>query len=89
MDDFENTKASALGDYIPAKLEMDEDEHPIMMKALHDYPADAHLICIFTNGKSVRIPIKAYETKNNHRKLTSALSDVAPIAALIYEEKPV
>lgn len=89
VDDFENTKASALGDYIPAKLEMDEDEHPIMMRALHDYPEDAHLICIFTNGKGVRIPIKAYETKNNRRKLTGALSDVAPIAALIYEEKPI
>lgn len=89
VDDFENTKASALGDYIPAKLEMDDDEHPIMMKALHDYPEEGHLICIFANGKGVRIPIKAYETKNNRRKLTGALSDVSPIVALIYEEKPV
>lgn len=87
VDDFENTKASALGDYIPAKLEMDDDEHPIMMKAMHEYPDDAHLICVFANGKGVRIPIKAYETKNNRRKLTGALSDVSPVVALVYEEK--
>ena len=87
VDDFENTKASALGEYIPAKLEMDDDEHPIMMKAMHSYPDNEHLICIFANGKGVRIPIKAYETKNNRRKLTGALSDVSPIVALIYEDK--
>lgn len=66
---------------------MDDDEHPIMMKAMHSYPDNEHLICIFANGKGVRIPIKAYETKNNRRKLTGALSDVSPIVALIYEDK--
>ena len=85
VDDFDTTKASALGDYIPARLEMDEDEHPVMMKALKEYREDHHMIFLFANGKGVRVPVSAYETKNNRKKLTGAFSDVSPIVAAVYE----
>lgn len=86
VEDFDTTKASALGEYIPAKLSMDEDEHPIMMKALKKYNEDHNMIFLFANGKGVKIPVTAYETKNNRKKLTGAFSDVSPIVAAIYEE---
>ena len=85
VDDFDTTKASALGDYIPAKLGMEEDEHPVMMKALKEYSEDHHMIFLFANGKGVRVPVTAYETKNNRKKLTGAFSDASPIVAAIYE----
>ena len=85
VDDFDTTKASALGDYIPAKLGMEDDEHPIMMKALKEYKEDHYMIFLFANGKGVRVPVSAYETKNNRKKLTGAFSDVSPIVAAIYE----
>jgi len=85
VDDFDTTKASALGDYIPAKLGMDDDEHPVMMKALKEYRDDHYMIFLFENGKGVRVPVSAYETKNNRKKLTGAFSDVSPIAAAVYE----
>ncbi len=85
VDDFDTTKASALGDYIPAKLAMDEDEHPVMMKALTEYKEGDHIIFIFQNGKGVRVPVAAYETKNNRKKLTGAFSDLSPVVAVIYE----
>ncbi len=89
VDDFESTKASALGDYIPAKLGMDEDEHPVMMKALTKYSEEEHIIFLFQNGKGVRVPVSAYETKNNRKKLTGAFSDVSPVVAVVYEgEEP-
>ncbi len=85
VDDFDTTKASALGDYIPAKLGMEDDEHPIMMKALKEYREDHYMIFLFANGKGVRVPVNAYETKNNRKKLTGAFSDASPIVAAIYE----
>ena len=85
VDDFDTTKASALGDYIPAKLGMEDDEHPIMMKALKEYKEDHYMIFLFANGKGVRVPVSAYETKNNRKKLTGAFSDASPIVAAIYE----
>ncbi len=86
VEDFDTTKASALGEYIPAKLGMDDDEHPIMMKALTGYPEDHNMIFLFANGKGVKIPVQAYETKNNRKKLTGAFSDASPIVAAIYED---
>jgi len=85
VDDFDTTKASALGDYIPAKLGMEDDEHPVMMKALKEYNENHHMIFLFANGKGVRVPVTAYETKNNRKKLTGAFSDASPVVAVIYE----
>jgi DNA gyrase subunit A len=88
LDDFSNTKASALGDFLPAVLDFDEDERPVMLKALTEYNPEHHIIFIFANGKGVRVPVTAYETKTNRRKLSGAFSDISPIVAVFYEEKP-
>ena len=88
-DDFEPVKASALGDFLPAKLGFDGDEKPILMKSmLGGYSDKHHIIYIFENGKGVRVPVSAYDTKGNRRRLTGAYSDASPIVAAFYEEKP-
>jgi len=86
--DFDAVKASSLGDYLAAKLEFDEDEHPIMMKAITEYDPQDNFIFLFENGKGVRIPVTAYETKTNRRRLTGAFSDASPAAAILYEHEP-
>ncbi|MBE6541892.1 MAG: topoisomerase IV [Ruminococcaceae bacterium] len=86
--DIDTVKASSLGDFIAAKLGFDEDEKPVMMKALTEYNEKENVIFIFENGKGVKIPVTAYETKTNRRKLTGAYSDASPIAAVIYEKEP-
>ena len=87
VSDFENTKASAMGDFLPAKLGMESGEKPIFMRIQKTYPDDEHMIFIFENGKGVRIPLSAYETKAVRRKLQGAYSDASPIVAAFYEEK--
>ena len=86
--DFEPVKASSLGDYIPAKLNMEEDEHPILMKALREYNKDHNVIFIFENGKAVKIPMDRYQVKSNRRRQTAAFSSASPVVAAIYEEAP-
>ncbi len=89
-DDFDPVKASALGDFVPAKLGFDDGEKPIMMKALlNGYDPAHHIIYIFENGKGVRVPVTAYDTKGTRRRLTGAYSEASPIVAAIYEEKPI
>ena len=87
--DFEDTKASALGVYLPTKLEMDEGENVIAMIDPGDYAK--HLLIVFENGKAARIELGAYETKTNRRKLVNAYSDKSPAVsvALIDEERDV
>ncbi len=87
--DLDPVKASSLGEFIAAKLGFDDDEKPVMMKALSSYEPEDNIIFIFENGKGVKIPVTAYETKTNRRKLTGAFSDSSPIAAIIYEHDPV
>lgn len=86
--DIEPVKASSLGEFIAVKLGFDEEEKPVMMKALTQYNENDNIIFIFENGKGVKIPVTAYETKTNRRKLTGAYSDASPIAAVIYEHEP-
>ncbi len=88
LDDFDTTKASALGEFLPATLKFDEDELPIMLKALTSYDSKHHIVFIFENGKGVRIPVSAYETKTNRRKLSGAFSASSPIVAAFYESEP-
>ncbi len=87
-EDFDNTKASALGDYLPVKLNMDPDEKPILLNIQNKYPAKENLVLIFANGKGVRVSIANYETTGNRRKLTSAFSKSSPIVAAFYEKAP-
>ncbi len=68
--DFEATKASQLGDYIPAVLGMESDEKVVSMLCVSDYSGD--LVLFFENGKGVRIPLDSYKTVTNRKKLTKA-----------------
>ncbi len=85
--DFDCVKASAMGDYIPAKLNMDEGEKPVFMRIQKGYPAGENFVFIFENGKGVRVPVSAYETKGNRRKLVNAYSSTSPIVGVFYEEE--
>ncbi len=78
--DFSTTKASELGDYIPAKLEMDKDERVIFSMPLEDYKG--RLAIIFENGKGLSFPLSAYETKSARKKLTGAFSTLSPAVAI-------
>ena len=85
--DFDVTKASALGDYIPAKLGFDEGEKVVFMKLIHTYNEKDNMIFIFENGKGVRVPVISYQTKSNRRKLTNAYSTASPLVAALYEDE--
>jgi DNA gyrase subunit A len=89
LDDFDTTKASALGEFLPASLNFEEGEYPIMLKALTEYNPKHNVVFFFENGKGVRVPLTAYETKGNRRKLTGAFSSASPVVGAIYETEPV
>ena len=81
LSEFGDSKASVLGDYLPAKLGMDEGESVVYMVLPGDY--SGHLLFFFENGKIARVEMKAYATVSNRRKLTGAYSDKSPLAALL------
>ena len=83
--DFECCKASAMGEFLPAKLGMDEGERPVFMRVQKDYPDNENFVYIFENGKGVRVPASCYETKGTRRKLVGAYSAASPICAVFYE----
>ena len=87
-DDFDTTKASALGDYLPVTLKMDTDEKPILMNIQNKYPEKENFVFIFANGKGVRVSASNYEVTGNRRKITSAFSKTSPIVAAFYEKAP-
>ncbi len=78
--EFEDTKASVMGDYIPAKLGFDEGEKVVGMVATKDYSET--LLFFFENGKVGKVPLKAYETKTKRKKLANAYSDKSALNAL-------
>ncbi len=87
MCEFDTTKASALGEYIPSKLKFDEGEGVLLMYPLRDYSPDTNIVFIFENGKGVKVSLANYETKSNRKKLTNAYSTTsAPVAAFIEKE---
>ncbi|MBQ3866309.1 MAG: topoisomerase IV, partial [Clostridia bacterium] len=78
--DFSVTKASEMGDYIPAKLGMEKDE-----KVVFACPANGYkdrLAIVFDSGKGVIFPMSVYETKSARKKLTGAFSTAAPVAGM-------
>ena len=79
--DFSDGKASLLGDYLPTKLGMDEEEKVIDLVLPGDY--SGHVLFFFENGKCARVSLSAYATTSNRRKLTGAYSDKSPLAALV------
>ncbi len=82
LSDFPDTKASALGDYLPSKLGMDPEEAVVGMVLPGDY--SGALLFFFENGKAARVDLSAYATTSNRRKLTGAYSDKSPLAAMLY-----
>ena len=80
--DFDDTKASVLGDYVAAKLEMEEGELPVYMAVTSDY--SGYMIFFFENGKAAKVELSAYKTTSNRRRLTGAYSDKSPLKALLH-----
>lgn len=83
--DFADTKASVLGEYIAAKLQMDENEVPVKMIVTKDYKGI--LVFGFENGKIAKVPLEAYYTKTNRKKLVNAYSDKSPLTDVIFIEE--
>ena len=80
ISEFDDAKASVLGDYLPAKLGMDAGETVVFAVLPGDY--SGALLFFFENGKVARVEIKAYQTTSNRRKLTGAYSDKAPLTCI-------
>ncbi len=80
--EFDDTKASVLGDFVGSKLSMDEGETAISMVVLKEYKG--YMLFFFENGKVAKVDISAYETKTNRKKLIKAYSDKSPLVACVY-----
>ena len=81
LGEFEDSKASVLGDYLPAKLKMEDGESVVYAVLPGDYSGS--LLFLYENGKAARIALTAYQTASNRRKLTGAYSDKSPLAAIL------
>ncbi len=77
LSDFEDGKASQLGDYLPQKLGMETGENVLHVALPGDYKG--FMMFFFENGKAAKVPLSGYETKTNRRKLTGAFSDKSPL----------
>ena len=85
LSDFDDSKASLLGDYLPTKLGMDGEEKVVWACCPGDY--SAHLLFFFENGKAARVELSAYQTQTRRKKLTGAYSDKSPlVSALVLSE---
>ena len=81
LSDFDDSKASLLGDYLPQKLGFDPGENAVEVIFTTDYKQ--MLLFFFENGKVAKVPLSAYETKTNRRKLTGAYSDKSRLVRAI------
>jgi DNA gyrase subunit A len=79
--DFDDAKASVLGDYVAAKLEMEEGELPVYMAVTSDY--SGYMMFFFENGKAAKVSLDAYRTVTKRKKLIKAFSDKSPVAAVM------
>ena len=80
--DFDDCKASVLGDYLASKLGMDEDEAPVYALLPGDYKGN--MVIVFQNGKAARFSLESFETKTNRRRLTGAYSGKSPAIAFFH-----
>ncbi len=85
LSDFEDGKASQLGDYLPQKLSMDAGESVVEVVFPGDYKG--FVLFFFENGKAAKVPLSAYETKTNRRRLTGAYSDKSALKSCITLER--
>ena len=79
LSDFDDAKASVLGDYLPSKLGMDPGEGVVWACLTNDY--SGHLLFFFANGKAARVELSAYQTQTRRKKLTGAYSDKSPLVS--------
>ncbi len=86
--DFDPVKASALGDFLPAKLGMADGERPIAMLLLREGLEKCNMIYIFANGKGVRVSLSAYQLSSARKKFSGVYSSASPIVAAILEDAP-
>lgn len=84
LSEFEDSKASLLGDYLPTKLGFDEDEAVVAVCLPGDYTGS--ILFVYENGKVGKVELSAYDTKSNRRKLTGAYSDKSPLKAVLVPE---
>ncbi|MBR4864859.1 MAG: topoisomerase IV [Oscillospiraceae bacterium] len=85
LSDFEDGKASLLGDYLPQKLGMDTGENVVCVILAGDYKG--FVLFFFENGKAAKVPLSAYETKTNRRRLTGAYSEKSPLKGIMALDK--
>ena len=81
LSDFDDGKASQLGDYLPQKLGFEQGENLIALVFCGDY--SGFILFFFENGKVAKVPLSAYETKTNRKKLTGAYSDKSPLVRAV------
>ena len=81
LSDFEDSKASVLGDYLPTKLGFEPGETVVKVVPAGDY--SGFVLFFFENGKAAKVPLSAYETKTNRKKLTGAYSDKSPLRTIL------
>ncbi len=80
LSDFEDGKASQLGDYLPQKLTLEPEERVVQVILANGY--QGFVLFFFENGKAAKVPMNAYETKTNRKKLANAYSDKSPLVAV-------
>ena len=85
MSDFELSKASELGVYVPKKLNFDDDEKVAYMHVNPSYDENQNVIFFYENGKAVRVPMSQYQTQGARKKLKKAYSDASKIVKIVYE----
>ena len=87
VSDFDISKPSQMGDYIPSKLGFDDDEHAIACKMIYEIKPDHFMLYIFENGKGLRVKMSSYEAKSRRRKISGAYSSASPLAGAVYLDK--
>ena len=81
LSDFDDSKASLLGEYLPQKLGFEQGETMVSLVFCGDYKG--FVLFFFENGKVAKVPLSAYETKTNRRRLTGAYSDKSPLVKVL------
>lgn len=80
VSDFDDMKASQLGEFIPAKLGFDEGENVVYMAVTTDY--SGFMLFFFQNGKAAKVEMSVYQTKTNRKKLVGAFNDKSPLSGI-------
>ncbi len=88
--DFDLGKSSQMGDYVPAKLSMEDNEHVVGCKMIYDIIPEHNVLYVFENGKGLRLPMSVYQSKSRRKKITGAYNTASPLVGMVYEgDKPV